>query len=118
MKFGERLKYERIHAGLSQRDLSAMTDIDFTYLSHMESGRAYPASEEKIKMLEAALSLAPGTLLQLAPKINQRGVQHAIEKSNEAGFVLYSVVNTLSGAEIYKLAQIIRQWQQEQQAQP
>ncbi len=115
MKFADKLKYERKYAGLSQRDLSAITDIEFTYLSKLENDKVYPASEEKISALEAALSLAPGTLLQLAPKLNQRSVQHAIEKSDEAGFVLYSVVNTLSGAEIDKLAQTIRQWQQEQQ---
>jgi transcriptional regulator with XRE-family HTH domain len=112
MTFSEKLRYERGRAGLSLRDLAEMTGMAFTYISHMESGRMYPASEEKIKKLEQALELSPGELQGLAPKLNQRSVRAATEKSDEAGFVLYSVVSTLSGPEIEKIAEIIRGWQQ------
>lgn len=112
MRFSEKLRSERERAGLSLRDLAGATGMDFTYISSMESGRVYPASEEKIKKLEAALELKTGTLLELAPKINQKSVQAAVAKSSEAGYVLHAVVNTLTGAEIDELARIIRQGQE------
>jgi transcriptional regulator with XRE-family HTH domain len=72
MRFGERLRELRKAKNLSQRALAEKIDIDFTYLSKVESERLdfaqYP-SEGLICKLAEALDADVDELLLLAKKI-------------------------------------------------
>jgi transcriptional regulator with XRE-family HTH domain len=72
MRFGERLRELRKAKNLSQRALAEKIDIDFTYLSKIESERLdfaqYP-SEGLIRKLAEALEADVDELLLLAKKI-------------------------------------------------
>lgn len=70
--FGERLRELRRAKGLSQKRLATQVNINFTYLSKIESEKLdfapYP-SEELIRRLAAALEADVDELLLLAKKI-------------------------------------------------
>ena len=72
MTFGERLRELRKAKNLSQRTLADKVDINFTYLSKVESEKLdfapYP-SEELIRKLAKALEADVDELLLLAKKI-------------------------------------------------
>ena len=72
LRFGERLRQLRKAKNLSQRALAEKIDIDFTYLSKIESERLdfaqYP-SETLIRKLAEALKADVDELLLLAKKI-------------------------------------------------
>lgn len=72
VRFGERLRELRKAKNLSQRALAEKIDIDFTYLSKIESERLdfaqYP-SEPLIRKLAEALKADVDELLLLAKKI-------------------------------------------------
>lgn len=44
MTFGELLRSARKQAGMSQRELAALADVDHTYLSKIEHGHASPSA--------------------------------------------------------------------------
>jgi len=54
--FGERLRELRKQAGISQRELAEIVEIDFTYLSKIENNRVQPPSEGVIKKISRELS--------------------------------------------------------------
>ena len=72
MTFGERLRELRKAKNLSQRALAEKVDINFTYLSKVESEKLdfaqYP-SEDLIRKLAKALAADVDELLLLAKKI-------------------------------------------------
>lgn len=72
MTFGERLRELRKAKNLSQRALAEKVDINFTYLSKVESEKLdfaqYP-SEDLIRKLAKALDADVDELLLLAKKI-------------------------------------------------
>lgn len=69
MTFGQRLRELRKHLGLSQRDLAEKVDMDFTYLSKVETGTMPPPSEKKILALAKVLNADSDELLSLANKM-------------------------------------------------
>jgi transcriptional regulator with XRE-family HTH domain len=71
MTFGARLRQLRREQHLNQRTLAARVDIDFTYLSKIETGAMPPPSAETIVHLARALGADPDELLLLAGKVPQ-----------------------------------------------
>lgn len=69
MTFGEKLRELRKHLGWSQRELAEKVDMDFTYLSKVETGTMPPPSEKKILALAKVLNADSDELLALANKI-------------------------------------------------
>jgi transcriptional regulator with XRE-family HTH domain len=68
-KFGARLRELRKKAGLSLRELAAIVNIDFTYLSKIENGVLPPPSEKVILHLAESLGADKDDLLMLAGRI-------------------------------------------------
>ena len=83
MTFGERLRELRKAKNLSQRALAEKVDINFTYLSKVESEKLdfaqYP-SEELIRKLAKALEADVDELLLLAKKIPPQIRRRVLER--------------------------------------
>lgn len=69
MTFGQRLRELRKDRGMSQKELAKRVEIDFTYLSKIETGSMDPPSEKTILALAKALNADSDELLVLAKKI-------------------------------------------------
>jgi len=74
-EFGTRLRELRKHSGLTLRGLADMVNIDFTYLSKIESGAMPPPSIKVISQLAEALNTDKDGLVILAGKIPSDIVQ-------------------------------------------
>ena len=81
-EFGVRIRQLRKEAGMTLRELAAKVNIDFTYLSKIESGTVPPPSEKVISRLSKALNVGKDELLILAGKLPSDVVQ--ILKNKEA----------------------------------
>jgi len=68
-EFGVRLRELRKQAGLTQRELADRVNVDFSYISKIESGAAPPPSEKVILQLAEALTADKDELSILAGKI-------------------------------------------------
>jgi len=68
-EFGVRLRELRKQAGLTQRELADRVNVDFTYISKIESGAVPPPSEKVILQLVEALNADKDELTILAGKI-------------------------------------------------
>ncbi|MFB2894738.1 helix-turn-helix domain-containing protein [Aerosakkonemataceae cyanobacterium BLCC-F50] len=71
--FGKLIREARKDKGYSQRELSKLLGLDFTYLSKLENDRAdYSPKEEVIRSLARNLDLDEEELIFLAGRIPQR----------------------------------------------
>lgn len=68
-KFGERLRELRKGQHISQRDLATMVDVDFTYISKIETGDMAPPSTATIHRMAQALTADENELIVLAGKV-------------------------------------------------
>jgi transcriptional regulator with XRE-family HTH domain len=68
-KFGIRLRQLRKETGMSQREVANRVNIDFTYLSKIESGVMPPPSEKVIAKLAKVLGADKDELITLAGKV-------------------------------------------------
>jgi HTH-type transcriptional regulator, competence development regulator len=66
MSFGERVRELRRQAKLSQRELASRVDINFTYLSKIESETVSPPSEQVIKKLAQEVASELGDVNETA----------------------------------------------------
>lgn len=68
--FGKSIREARRNKGYSQRDLAALVEVDYTYLSKLENDRAdYPPKEDVIRALAHHLELDAEELSYLAGRI-------------------------------------------------
>ena len=83
MRFGDKIRELRQQHEMSQRDLAAVVDVTFTYISKIENHKLdfgeYP-SDVMICKLAAALDADQDTLLILAEKIPPLIKQRVIER--------------------------------------
>lgn len=71
--FGKLIRDRRKDKGYSQRELAALINIDFTYLSKLENNRAeYAPKEDVIRNLARYLDLDPEELIFLAGRVPHR----------------------------------------------
>jgi len=82
MEFGDRLRALRHQKGLNQRDLADKVDIDFTYLSKIETGKMSPPSRDTIRKLADALGADLDELLVLAGRVPD-DVKEVVTQSRE-----------------------------------
>ncbi len=78
MKFGERLRELRKQQEMSQRDLALLVEVDFTYISKLESGSQLPPSALTIHRIAQALDADQDELMALAGKIPD-GLRQAVK---------------------------------------
>ena len=69
LSFGDHLRELRKAKGLSQKELAERVDIDFTYLSKIETGSAAPPAEDTIRKLADVLRADADRLTLLAGKV-------------------------------------------------
>jgi len=69
MDFGERLRHLRLQQGLSQRKLAEKVNINFTYLSKIETGKMSPPAQDTIQRLAEALDADADELLVIAGRV-------------------------------------------------
>lgn len=70
--FGKLIRHARKDRGYSQRELAALLDVDFTYLSKLENDRAdYAPKEDVIRGLARNLGIDEEELIFLAGRIPQ-----------------------------------------------
>ena len=67
--FGPYLRELRKAKGYSLRELGEIVDMDYTYLSKVETGKFPPPSEDAIRRLAEALNAEVDQLLSLAEKV-------------------------------------------------
>ncbi len=67
--FGTKLRDLRKKAGMSQRQVASLVDVDYTYLSKIEGGGMPPPSEKVIIKLALVLHADKDELITLAGKI-------------------------------------------------
>lgn len=83
MKFGERVRELRQKRNLTQRDLGAQVDVEFSYISKIENGKLdfgnYP-SERLIERLAEALGVEADELLLLAEKVPPQIKQRVMDR--------------------------------------
>jgi len=68
-EFGSRIRELRKLANKNQREVADEVDIDFTYLSKIESGSMPPPSEKVISKLAKVLNADSDELITLAGKV-------------------------------------------------
>src|SRR4051812_27808796 len=70
MSFGSKVRELRCAAGFTLRELAEKTNLDFTYLSKMETGKLrYTPAADAIRSVATALNADPIELLALADKL-------------------------------------------------
>jgi transcriptional regulator with XRE-family HTH domain len=69
LSFGDYLRELRKAKGLSQKELAERVDINFTYLSKIETGSAAPPAEDTIRKLADVLRADVDKLTFLAGKV-------------------------------------------------
>lgn len=71
--FGQVIRTARVSIGYSQRELAKLVEIDFTYLSKLESDRSeYPPKEYVIQQLAHYLDLDRDELMCLTGRLPER----------------------------------------------
>lgn len=71
--FGQSIRTARVSIGYSQRELAALVEIDFTYLSKLEGDRSdYPPKEYVIQQLAHYLNLDGNELICLTGRLPER----------------------------------------------
>jgi transcriptional regulator with XRE-family HTH domain len=80
--FGKHIQRLRRERGLTQREVAAKLEIDFTYLSKIENDRGEAPGEETVRRLADVLETEAEELLALAgrvpPELRDRA-QHDVE---------------------------------------
>ena len=73
LTFGQVIRTARVSIGYSQRELAALVEIDFTYLSKLESDSTeYPPKEYLIQQLAYYLGLDREELMCLTGRLPER----------------------------------------------
>jgi HTH-type transcriptional regulator, competence development regulator len=94
MSFGKRVLELRRQNKLTQRELAARLEIDFTYVSKIENDSLpNPPSELLIRKMAKELSADAEELLDLAGKFDQHTLQNIVAEMPEAGILLRRLQN-------------------------
>ena len=70
--FGQRIRRRRWELSLTQRQVAAKLEIDFTYLSKVENDRGEPPGEKTVRGLAVVLQDDEEELLALAGKVPEQ----------------------------------------------
>ncbi len=117
MTFGETVRQLRISKGLSQRELAARVNRNFTYISKIEAGKVPPPAEEVIIALADALGAEREQLLALAPKVvDQQELREAVSQDPRIGVLFRRLQSqNLTAAQIEKMLSITSMEEEEEE---
>ena len=90
--FGELLREKRREAGISQRDLAAQVNLDFSYISKLENDRIPPPAADTIISICRVLKIEPVELLAASGKL-PAGIQSSVGSSAAAQSFLQNASN-------------------------
>lgn len=94
--------------GLTQKDLAERVDLDFTYLSKVETDRARPPREDKIRKLAHALGADAEELVFLAGKV-PKGMHSTLAESAGVPAILRALAdNELTDDDLKRFLASIR----------
>ncbi len=89
MNFGGTIKELRGKCRMTQRVLAEQLDVNFTYISKIESGKLEVLpSENLIRSMAKILGVNPDELLDLAGKLDLKRIQRVAMDTPKAGTVL------------------------------
>ncbi len=112
--FGPALRDRRRAAGLSQRDLAARTDLDFSYISKIENGRLPPPAADTIVAICRVLAIMPEDLLALTGKIPSAVHQTVSTSKMAQAFLREAQQMALTDQEWARMMQALRRLRSDQ----
>lgn len=99
-EIGKRMAMRRKELGLKQYQLCEMIDVNYKYVSNLETGRSAPSLEVIMKLCEA-LNVTPDYLLlgtDLDGALKDKEITDKVEKlSNEGKKLLSGIIDVLLG---------------------
>lgn len=107
--FGAILREKRRVAGLSQRKLAALVQVDFSYISKIENNRLPPPSGETIVRLAEAIQVPAEELLAAAKKIPHAVGGEVVGEPSAQRFLRLASTMKLSNTEWETLVGKLRQ---------
>lgn len=112
MTFGAHLKSLREQRGMTQRQLAALAEINYTTVCHMEKGSFLP-SQKVIHRLATVLQVDAISLLTMAGRV-PRGMEPMLEKHPFMAELLYELATKdLTEATYRRLLQLARTREEE-----
>ena len=103
--FGEELKRLRAEKRVTQRALAEKIDVDFSYISKIETGSLEPPSEEVIIKIANVLDTNKDDLILLARKVPKSFQENILNDELSAQFL--RTVSSLTPTQKDKIKKII-----------
>ncbi len=85
--FGQMIRDARKEKRITQRDLAKMIDVDFSYISKIETGALEPPSESVINKIAKVLEIDSNELFILAKKVPTEFKNSIIEEDTAANIL-------------------------------
>ena len=85
--FGKMIRDARKEKRITQRDLAKMIDVDFSYISKIETGALEPPSESVINKIAKVLEIDSNELFILAKKVPTEFKNSIIEEDTAANIL-------------------------------
>ena len=106
--FGQTIKNARKEKHITQRDLAKIIDVDFSYISKIETGALEPPSEAVIIKIAKILELDSNELFILAKKVPTEFKNSIIEEDTAAN-ILFRKYQYLTEKQKERIKKIIEE---------
>lgn len=106
--FGQIIKDARKEKRITQRDLAKMIDVDFSYISKIETGALEPPSEAVINKIARILEIEPNELFISARKVPTEFKNFIIEEDTAAN-ILFRKYQYLTSEQKERIKKIIEE---------
>jgi transcriptional regulator with XRE-family HTH domain len=106
-QFGDALREKRRLAGVSQRELADRVNVDFSYISKVETGRLPPPSADKIVEICLVLEIEPAELLALIGKL-PTNVQRAVGTNEVAQVFARGTTDGSVGSRMERIGSFVK----------
>ena len=106
--FGQMIKDARKEKRITQRDLAKMIDVDFSYISKIETGALEPPSEAVINKIAKILEIDPNELFISAKKVPSE-FKNFIIKEDTAANILFRKYQYLTEEQKERIKKIIEE---------
>ena len=107
--FGQKLRGLRRSKGVTQRELAAKVEVDFSYISKIENDRLPPPAADTIIRICEALSILPDELLAMTGKMPSQVKQMVGTSSSALQFMRQAQSMKLTDEEWDELTRGLKQ---------